>query len=95
MQKHYVESFTMDTETEACGILRRSLEARFRATLETSPAEFLAKLRVKKAVTLLNCRTEGTNEEIARQCGLVNRDNLRSAFRRILNASPGDFRATS
>jgi LacI family transcriptional regulator len=95
MEKHYVESFTMDTVTEACGISRRSLEARFRATLETSPAEFLAKLRVKKAITLLNSQTEGTNEEIARQCGLVNGDNLRSAFRRILNASPSDFRARS
>ena len=92
MQQHFSEAFKMDVVAKAVGVSRRSLEMRFRAERKTSPAEHLANLRVTKAKAMLadnNCKK---NSEIARSCGFGTGKNMSASLRRLLNASPNDFR---
>ena len=92
LQRNYAKSFTMDQVAEAASVSRRSLEMRFRAERKTSPAMFLVNLRLQKAKTMLADRDGKPAEEIARACGFGTGKNLRAAFRRILDASPNNFR---
>jgi LacI family transcriptional regulator len=92
MQKHYTESFKMEEVADAVGVSRRFLENHFREERATSPAEFLLNLRVQKAKALLTSPKRISAEEVARLSGFGTGKNLRSAFRRVLNAAPGDFR---
>jgi transcriptional regulator GlxA family with amidase domain len=95
MQQNHSKSFTMDTVADAAHVSRRLLEMRFRAERKTSPAMFLASLRLQKAKTMLAAREGKPNEDIAHACGFGSAKNLRAAFRRVLNASPNDFRPDS
>lgn len=95
MQENYSKSFTMESVAEAVRVSRRSLEMRFRVERKTTPALFLVNLRIQKAKALLAARDFKSTEDIARTCGFGNGKNLRAAFRRILDASPNDFRADS
>jgi LacI family transcriptional regulator len=88
LQRNYANAFTMDAVAEAAHVSRRSLEMRFRTERKTSPALFLAGLRLQKAKAMLAVRDRKSTEEIARACGFGTGKNLRAAFRRILNASP-------
>jgi transcriptional regulator GlxA family with amidase domain len=64
---------------------------RFRAERKTSPAIFLANLRLQKAKTMLADRDQKPIEEIARACGFGTAKNLRAAFRRIQNTSSNNL----
>lgn len=92
MRSSYSKQFKITTIADAVGVSRRSLEMRFRKTLQTSPAEYLAKLRVQKAVHFLRGEPTWTHGKIAKECGFMNTTNLRAAFRRVLQAAPQDFR---
>ena len=95
MQSHFSEPIKIDTVAEAVGVSRRLLEMRFRSERNTSPAEFLIHLRLQKAKSMIVSQTRRPTEEIARTSGFGTGKNLRAAFRRILNASPNDFRPNS
>lgn len=95
MHKNFSESFTMESVAETVHVSRRSLEMRFRVERKTTPALFLVNLRLQKAKALLGARDFKSTEDVARACGFGSGKNLRAAFRRILNASPNDFRADS
>ena len=92
MQQNFSKAFKMNAVAEAVDISRRLLEIRFRVKQKTSPAMFLVNLRLQKAKAMLAARDRKPTEEIARACGFGTGKNLRAAFRRILNASPSDFR---
>lgn len=92
MQQHYTESFKIDAVADAIGVSRRFLENHFREERNTSPAEFLLNLRVQKARAVLAMPKRWSAEEVARMTGFSTGKNLRSAFQRVLNASPNDFR---
>lgn len=93
MQDHYAQSFTMENVADAVHISRRSLEMRFRAERKTTLASFLVQLRLQKAKALLAARDAKPLEQIAHASGFGNAKNLRAAFRRVLGASPNDFKA--
>jgi len=95
MQQNYSGSFKMDTVAEAARVSRRLLEMHFRTERKTSPAMFLINLRLQKAKAMLADHDCEPIEEIARACGFGTGKNLRAAFRRILNASPNQFRPDS
>lgn len=92
MQKRYAASFTMDAVASELGVSRRFLEKHFREERDVSPADFLLQLRIGKAKLLLASPVRKSIEEIARLTGFVTGKNLRAAFRRVLDASPNDFR---
>lgn len=94
MQTNYPKQLKISNISDALGISRRSLELRFRETLKTSPAEYLSKLRVQKAIFLLRGESKWSLEKIARECGFVHAAILRAAFRRICGARPQDYRGS-
>lgn len=94
MQTNFAGQFTISSVSDALGISRRTLELRFREILKSTPAEFLSKLRVQKAITLLKDESRWSLERIARECGFINGSNLRAAFQRNLGAKPQDYRVS-
>ena len=94
MQTNYAKQFKIGSISDALCISRRTLELRFRKAMKSSPADFLSKLRVQKAVALLKDESKWSLERIARECGFINGANLRAAFQRNLNATPHDYRVS-
>ena len=92
MQQRFAEPFRIGAVAEAVGVSRRSLEMRFRAERNTSPADFLVNFRLQKVKAMLKSHLRKPTEEIARTCGFGTGKNLRAALHRILNATTNDFR---
>jgi len=92
MRMNYNRQFKINSISDSLGISRRSLELRFQKALQTSPAVYLTKLRVQKAVILLKEEGTWSLQRIARECGFVNGANLRTAFLRTLKAPPQNYR---
>ena len=92
MQENHAGAFTMDAVADGLGVSRRFLEKHFRDERNVSPAEFLQNLRITKAKFLLASPMHKSIEEIARLTGFVTGKNMRAAFRRVLDATPHDFR---
>lgn len=92
MQQNFAGAFKINAVAEAAGVSRRFLETRFREERQTSPGEFLINLRLQKARAMLTTHNRRSAEDIARACGFGTGKNLRAAFKRVLNASPNDFR---
>lgn len=95
MELHFKDSFKMDAVADEAAASRRLLEMRFREEMKSSPAEYLAALRVKKAKAMLVSAARQPLEEVARSCGFGTGKNLRAAFRRILGISPADVKANT
>lgn len=64
----------------------------FNRHLGISPAKYLTKIRLEKAIELLN-NTELTIENIAYKVGYANANYFIKVFRRYLCTSPGEFRS--
>lgn len=73
------------------GMSPRTLLRRFHATFGIGPMEYLQKLRVGNAVSLLK-RTSLTTENIAWQCGFYNASHMWKAFKRQMQCTPSDIR---
>lgn len=76
----------------ATNISRATLERRFRDVLQRSPREEIERVKIERVRMLL---TESTYslERIARQSGYNTASHLVTAFRRIYDCTPGQFRS--
>lgn len=74
------------------GVSARHLTRLFRDEVGTTPARFVEKVRVEAAQLLLEATTDPL-DVIARQVGLGSPETLRRAFTRVLNTTPGTYRA--
>ncbi len=77
---------------KATGMCSRTLLRRFKAMFGIGPTEYLQRLRIGKAVVLLQ-NTLLTNEAIASQCGFYNSSHMWKAFQKHLKCSPADLRS--
>jgi LacI family transcriptional regulator len=80
------------TLAERIGVSKRTLEMRFRTFADSSPHEFITKLRVQQAQSLLQLPAKRTIEEIATQCGFGTSATVYAAFQRVTGQSPASFR---
>ena len=76
---------------QTAGMSPRTLLRRFHAAFGIGPMEYLQKLRVGNAVTLLK-NTSLTNENIASQCGFYNASHMWRTFKRQMECTPSDIR---
>lgn len=83
----------MDEVAAHVNISRRQLERLFKIYVGTSPLQFYADLRVKRAYALLN-ETSLSITEIAAASGFSSTSQLANQFRKRYGHSPSSFRKT-
>jgi LacI family transcriptional regulator len=76
---------------EHAGVAKRTLELRFRKSLDASPHELLTRLRIQHAQAVMALPKKRTVEQIAAECGL-NTHTFHEAFRRITGQTPASYR---
>jgi transcriptional regulator GlxA family with amidase domain len=77
---------------EAAGLSERTLLRVFREELETTPAEYVQRMRVDAARRRLAAARVPV-ARVAAACGFANPETMRRAFQRALGVSPADYRA--
>jgi len=82
---------TDDLAAEA-GVSLRSLHRLFRKQLNTSPSEFVERVRIDQARRAL-LETDAAIETVAVRCGFGSLRRMDRAFARVIAATPSEFRA--
>jgi len=95
MRLHLQTQFNVEQIAEFIGVSKRTLETRFRENLQSSPYEFITRLRIQQAKALLHLPKKRTNEQIARECGFGTVRAFTGTFSRYTGQSPAAFRKTN
>lgn len=91
MSAHLSLKLTAEQVAKFAGLSVRNLNHLFQQELQQSPMRVLLDYRLDEACRLLR-GNEASIEEIAEQCGLVNRHYLSRMMRQYLNTSPAAYR---
>jgi LacI family transcriptional regulator len=89
--EHFAEELTVDHVAAAAGMSRRGLHQAFCEHVGCTPGEKLRQTRMDLARRLLADSDEKV-ESVAHQCGYPNLNTFFIAFRKIAQATPGEFR---
>ncbi len=89
LRAHLADDVTLAELSAIAGVSRAQLFRAFRQSTGTTPARYLADLRVERARTLV---LDGTElDEVARATGFASSCGLSSAFRRHFGLTPKQF----
>jgi transcriptional regulator GlxA family with amidase domain len=86
------DDWRADQLAETAGVSPRSLSRLFRRELNTSPVEFVERVRIDRARRAL-LETGAQIESIAIECGFGSLRRMDRAFARTIAQKPSDFRA--
>jgi len=92
VERHLAEDLTIDSLARQVCVSKRTLTRRFIDTTGTSPADWVAGLRIARAKELLET-TALSVEEVAEKCGFGSSFTLRHHFRKRMQTSPLAYRA--
>lgn len=92
MRQHLKTQFNITALAQHASVSKRSLETRFRESLGTSPHDYLTRLRIQRAQTLLHQPGKRTVSQIARESGFATEATFHAAFRRTTGATPAGYR---
>jgi len=84
-------SFSMDDVMSMADCSRRWLENAFKTNLNTTPANFIQSLRIKKAKQLVMDYPKMDAHEVARNCGFSSKRHMDDVFRKVEKANLEDF----
>lgn len=93
---HYIETnyhqpLSLEDITERASLSKYYFTNKFQKHLKTTPIQFLAKTRVKKAMELL-ITTNKSIQDIAVETGYTNANYFSKVFRKMIGMSPDSFR---
>lgn len=91
LAQHYAEPVRMETLLELCHTSDSTLRRLFRRVVNTSPQNYLARLRIQMATALLQ-NTEHSVLEIALMVGYPTLSSFHRQFTRQVGMSPGQVR---
>lgn len=91
LKKHYAEKVSIQELAKRSGFSVRQLERRFRATLKTSPQNYILKLRILAACELL-ANTRQPITEIALQVGFYDHSSFSRKFSSMMGVAPSSYR---
>ncbi len=91
IQEHVHEPIQVVDVARAVYCGRRTLEKRFKETLERSPHEEIRRARIRRACRLLR-ETDTLVEVLAELCGYVTRDRFNVAFKKEMGMTPSQYR---
>lgn len=83
--------FDVNTLADHLGIHRTVLSKRFHHLFGMPPVEYMARLRIQNAMTLLK-QTDLPIQEIAKRCGWSDPNYFARRIRQSTGAAPGEFR---
>lgn len=89
---HLAEPLSVERLAEVVRMSPRNFSRRFKVECGTTPAEFVARLRVEEAQRRIEAGA-GTLKDVARQCGFGDEQGLRRAFRRQIGLLPAELLA--
>jgi LacI family transcriptional regulator len=92
IRAHYAEQISVDDVADAADCSRRTLERRFRAALDRTVHEELARQRLARARRLL-IETDLDLETLAHRSGFTDARRLAVVFRQHFGRSPSNFRS--
>jgi len=92
MRAHLASQFNIECIAEHAMVSKRTLEMRFRECLQSSPHDFLTKLRVQHAQALMQLPQRRTFEQIASESGFGTAPAFYAAFQRITGKTPWRYR---
>ncbi len=90
--EHLHEQICAGQTAAYIGLSRRSLYQRFQAIMGMGPAEYIQRLRIQKACSLMST-TDLTISQIADQVGYTSVFSFSRAFKRALRLAPSAYRA--
>jgi transcriptional regulator GlxA family with amidase domain len=89
--KHLSEDISIAQLSVHCGTTERSLLRHFRAKFNLTPREYVQRLRIERARSLLES-TQMTLVEISKRCGYLDPTSFRKLFKRETALTPGKYR---
>lgn len=91
MERGFEDELTLSSLAEALGVSQSHLSREFLRETGEQPVRFLTKLRLQKAIELLNT-TDMRLQEISKACGFAESNYFSKVFRKYMKVSPGRFR---
>lgn len=93
LKNHYAEDIRMERLVAYMGYSRSRLFELFKADTGLTPADWLARYRIKTARRMLKA-SDAPIAKIARACGFSSPQYFNAAFRKATGLSPSEWRAT-
>lgn len=93
VRERFAEPLTVQELAEAGDLSPLQLERRMRRVLGVSPKQFLLRVRLDEAMSLLATTTLSISD-IAARCGYYDQSSLTRHFRRVVGLTPGRYRAS-
>jgi len=90
--QNLAEDLSVEKLAEKACMSPRNFARTFKKELETTPAKFIEKLRLRHARIFLEDKVS-TLQEIANQCGFKSEEKMRRAFQRELCVTPQEYRS--
>ena len=92
ISEHLEEDLSVGALAARLHLSERQLSRVFRRELGATPADYVERLRVERARSMLE--TDGDSlERVASRCGFASAEVMRRAFHRRIGTSPRDYRA--
>lgn len=91
LHDHYGEPITTEELAEMAGLSVSHFERRFRLAFGASPRQYLIRVRVERAATMLR-ETDQSITAIANACGFYDHAHFSRSFRRVMNIAPSAYR---
>ncbi|PTB20568.1 hypothetical protein C9I57_12080 [Trinickia symbiotica] len=92
LKEHYGERVSISGMAKLALMSERNFQRRFRGEVGMTPHEYLSKVRLESARSLLD-NTALPVDKIARHCGLFNGDHLRKQFLKRFGITPAEYRS--
>ena len=92
MRTHISESCKVMHIAKALGVSKRTLETRFSTVTNSTPHEYLTRMRVYSAQKLMRLDHVRTFSSIVEECGFGASSTFVQAFKRVTGISPADYR---
>lgn len=91
IHRNHGEPITTEGLARRAGLSLRQFERTFRRALGTSPRQYILRVRIESACSLLS-ETDDTIASIAQKCGFYDHAHFTRAFISLISVSPSQFR---
>ncbi len=91
IHSHYGESLDIKRLAKLAGVSQSQFERRFNRIFGTTPIEYLLRVRIAAARTMLE-NTDRTIADIACETGFYDHSHFTRTFKKIVGISPGKYR---
>ncbi|MEM6980710.1 MAG: AraC family transcriptional regulator [Planctomycetota bacterium] len=92
LHERFAESLSSKELAEMAGLSVSHFERRFRRVFQTSPRQYLVRIRIENAARMLR-ETDETVSSVALACGFYDHAHFSRSFRKLMQCSPSAYRS--